>query len=195
MMPGKRKSIRLAGYDYTSAGAYFVTVCTKSRACILSKIENRVGAELASALPIETSANKPEMNIHLTKLGKIVEHSWLQLAKRYDHVITDEYVVMPNHFHGIVILRPDSCISADSTRAEASSAPTIGRVVQSFKSICTLDYLRFIRKYHLDETARFWQRNYYEHIIRNEKELAEIREYIRNNAATWETDNENPVRW
>jgi REP element-mobilizing transposase RayT len=92
---------------------------------------------------------------------------------------------MPNHFHGIVML-------TNRTRAEASSAPTLGAVIQTFKSICATDYLKQIRKYHLQEIARFWQKNYYERIIRNDDELSRMREYISQNPMHWNKDRYNP---
>jgi hypothetical protein len=79
-----------------------------------------------------------------------------------------------------------------SVGAEASSAPTLSRVIQTFKSICATDYLKYLKKHHFNESARFWQKNYYEHIIRNDTDLTSIREYIRTNPSIWADDAENP---
>ena len=90
---------------------------------------------------------------------------------------------MPNHFHGIII------------RDGASPSPTyLGRIIGSFKSQCAVDYLKYIRKNNLNLSAKIWQRNFHDHIIRNDKSLNKIRGYIINNPATWENDIENPDR-
>ena len=123
-----RRSIRLPGFDYSKDGAYFITICTRNRECILTEID--VGAELASALG--PSACGPES---YTEAGKMVERTWQSLSKRYMHVWTDEYVIMPNHVHGIVMIlstRQDTEGAESGKRIEASSIPTLGTVVQSF---------------------------------------------------------------
>ncbi len=76
---------------------------------------------------------------------------------------------------------------------QRQALPLLGTVIQTFKSICATDYLKYIKKCNLEETARFWQKNYYEHIIRNENELAKIRKYIQTNPHHWANDGENPV--
>ncbi len=140
-----------------------------------------------------------------------MERAWINLSKRYSHVSTGEYVVMPNHFHGIVMIlsenqhsdparslplsgwRAEALPLQSGWRAEASSAPTVGTIVQSFKSICVTDYLKHIKKNNLDAIAKIWQKNYYEHIIRDDDELNRIREYINSNPQNWATDEENPA--
>ena len=93
---------------------------------------------------------------------------------------------MPNHFHGIVRINFEN-------RATARVAPTLGQIIGSFKSKCANDYLKYIRINHLNEIGKLWQRNYFEHVIRNEIELNNIREYIRDNPLRWAFDKDNPL--
>ncbi|ABK98893.1 transposase [Pelobacter propionicus] len=160
-----RRSIRLQGYDYTQAGAYFVTVCARNRECLFGGIVNG--------------------DMRLNDAGRIVADSWEWLAEQYDHVSLDEYVVMPNHAHGIIVIT-DDCRGGSRTAPTGIRKP-IGRLVGAFKTVST----KGINE--LCETAgrKLWQRNYWEHIVRNEPELNRIREYIHNNPAQWELDSLN----
>jgi len=204
-----RQFIRLKGYDYTQEGAYFITICTKGR-------------ELYFEL-------YPE-------LKRIVQAEWGSLSKRFPHVASDAFVIMPNHIHAIIIVatplagvpdrtgaspelpnvdvgetlavvpngagvspaptlgenREDAPLAGVPDRAGASPAPTVGYIVGAFKSLCVNMWLRHIRQNNLNALGSFWQKNYYEHIIRSEKELGLVREYIINNPLKWEFDHENP---
>ena len=102
------------------------------------------------------------------------------------HVSLDEYVIMPNHLHGIII------ISSAVSRAAARVAPTLGGMIGAFKSRCITDYLKHIRANEMADIGRIWQRNYYEHVIRNENEMNKTREYIQRNPYRWTEDEENP---
>jgi REP element-mobilizing transposase RayT len=171
-----RHSIRLREYDYSNAGAYFVTVCTQNRECLFGKIVDG--------------------KVILNDAGRMVESIWNELDQHYKGIETDESVVMPNHFHGIIVLvgaglalpRIDTMIRQN--QGAASSAPTLGDIVRTFKSKSTI----YINRLLVRTGQRLWQRNYYEHIIRNEDELNRLREYIVNNPAQWGFDNENPDR-
>ena len=171
-----RRSIRLKNYDYKKSGYYFITVCSKNRECIFSTLNNInvVGAGLASA------------QISLTNIGDIIERNWIDLPNQYENVYLDEYIIMPNHIHGI-------CIIDSSKRADARPAPTtFCDIICSFKSRCFNDNLQRINSNNLNEIAKLWQRNYYEHIIRNDKELEKIRQYIYDNPYKWDEDENNP---
>jgi REP element-mobilizing transposase RayT len=160
--------MRLQDYDYSEEGAYFVTICTRNRECILSKIDSDVvGAGLAPALNGEAS----ESIISLTKEGEIIKKNWLEIPARYAHVYIDEYVIMPNHLHGILLF------SSDSSGTTARVTPTLGRI---------------IGENNMEVSGKIWQRNYYEHVIRNEDELNMTREYIQLNPYKWADDEENP---
>lgn len=175
-----RRSIRLRGYDYSKPGAYFVTICVKNRACILSTIDDRIGAGLVPA------------RLSLTDIGKIVENCWKGISKRFPHVCVDDYIIMPNHVHGIVIITPGLSKNPNK-RAGTSPAPTLGDIVRVFKSTSAIDYLAYIKNRNLNATRRLWQRNYYEHIVRNDHDFDNIKKYIRNNPINWAMDAENPA--
>jgi REP element-mobilizing transposase RayT len=106
---------------------------------------------------------------------------------------------MPNHAHGIIIVGATlavapTLVATQDNGAGARPAPTIGDIVGMFKSLCVYDWLRYIKENRIDAIGKFWQRNYYEHIIRNEDRLNKIREYIINNPLKWSLDRENPDR-
>lgn len=166
-----RRSIRLKEYDYSQCGAYFINICTKNRKCYFEKY---------------------------SALKNIVKTEWENIPNRYPHIALDEYVIMPDHFHGIIFvgagLAPaqNNVLHDRLSGATARVAPTIGDIVGSFKSRCVVEWLKYIFKNDINELGKFWQRNYYEHIIRNENELNRIREYIINNPVQWEL-NQNQI--
>jgi putative transposase len=169
-----RRSIRLKGYDYTQAGAYFITIVTKDRACLFGRI---VDGEM-----------------RLSHVGHIVRACWLAIPDHFPHAMVDEFVVMPNHVHGIIVLNETEHVGAphDVPRPEPEqfgkpvpgSIPTI---VRSFKSAAT----KCINEYRSTPGAPVWQCNYYEHIIRTEESLNCIREYILTNPLRWHLDRQN----
>jgi REP element-mobilizing transposase RayT len=150
-----RRSIRLAGYDYSQAGAYFVTICTHNRA----------------------------LSLQAEPVREVVRLAWCGLPARFPIVALDEFVIMPNHVHAIIIL-------ADAaSRGAASSAPTtLGHVIRAFKSISAIEANKILGQ----SNRPFWQRNYYEHIIRDEEEVSALRQYIRDNPSNWLDDPDNP---
>ncbi len=185
-----RRSIRLKGYDYSTPGAYFITALVKNRECILSQIRDG--------------------NVTLSVLGEIVNQCWNDIPNHFPSVHLDAFVIMPNHLHGIIVLAGedarngvvratlavapnarDACSARD--RAGASPAPTtLGDIVGAFKSLCFTLWYDHIKQNNLDLIAKFWHRNYYEHIVRNERECNRIREYIAANPPRWAYDRDNP---
>jgi REP element-mobilizing transposase RayT len=166
-LPPGRRSIHLAGYDYSSAGVYFVTICAFRRAMLFGEIR---GAKMISNV-----------------LGGIIEATWSDLPNRLPSVALDAFAIMPNHLHGIVVLHRKK-------RAETSSAPTtdkpsvtLARVIQTFKSIARLRV-----KQQSGRAVPLWQRGYFEHIVRSGKALRAIQRYIWENPARWRFDRENP---
>ena len=161
-----RHSIRLPHYDYTQAGAYFITIVTYQR-------------ELLFDDPV---------------LRQIVETFWQRIPQHMPHVKLDVFVVMPNHFHGILwLIKTDLGTSMPDTISPPQShlpAGSLGAIVGNFKSITT----RRINQLRKTPGQPVWQRNYYEHIIRHDKELNAIRQYIIDNPANWLQDTENPDR-
>lgn len=186
-----RRSIRLQCYDYSQAGALFVTICTNNR-------ENLFGHIVDGAM-------------QLNNAGQTVERCWIDIPAHFPHVELDEFVVMPNHVHGIIVLT-DAVTTVGAkdlwTKDRAKdiwakniwaknisplqgrptgTSGTIGSIVRGFKVGVTKWYRQ------QNTIHEVWQRNYWEHIIRNETERDRFREYIRNNPARWELDKLNPT--
>ncbi len=161
-----RRSIRLKDYDYSSAAAYFVTICTHKSQCVLGDVV------------------KGQMQ--LNKYGQLVETNWLNMSKIRNNVEIDEFVIMLNHFHAIILIIDIVGATRWVAQATRLQSRSLGSIIGQFKSIVT-------KRIHKIGLRNFkWQRNYYEHIIRDEKNLNKIREYIINNPITWELDDENP---
>ena len=160
----ERRSIRLNAYDYASSGAYFVTVCAWQRVCAFGQIRDGV--------------------VVLNTAGVHVRDALVDMTVRDSHVCLDEYVVMPNHVHAILFLR-----ETDETSAVAAMKKPVGRIVGALKTRSA----HLINERRNTPGQRVWQRNYYEHVIRNNGSLDRIREYIVNNPIQWELDHENPL--
>jgi REP element-mobilizing transposase RayT len=143
-----RRSPRLRGFDYSSSGVYFVTTCTRERACVLGHLEGEV--------------------VMLSPVGRAAETCLLDTPRHHPDVSLDAYVVMPNHVHAV--LRIDG--------------PPLGLVVATFKAAVT----------RVTGVKGMWQRGYHDHVVRDEDDLARIREYIASNPIRWALDPENPAR-
>ena len=154
----QRKHPRLKEYDYATPAAYFVTICTQNRQCLLSNI---VGRGLAPA------------ELRYTQYGKIAAEQMALLEKRYPAWKVDQYVIMPNHIHAILILEET---------AGASPRPTLTDVVCAYKSLTT----KYCKKYKPIE--KLFQNSFYEHIIRGKEDYLEIAEYILGNPDKWHED-------
>ena len=163
-----RRSIRLKGYDYTQAGAYFVTVCTHKRACLFGEIV--------------------QDEMHASDIGALVSRCWDEIPIHFPDAELDSFVLMPNHLHGIIVLRDTPQRTLDVSekfgKPVSGSIPTI---VRSFKSAVTRAVGMHVGARHA-VPLRVWQRNYWEHVVRHESELAQIREYIENNPGQWLLD-------
>jgi 2-C-methyl-D-erythritol 2,4-cyclodiphosphate synthase len=162
-----RHSIRLPGFDYSKGGAYFITICTHAKECILGQIG---GGQAV-----------------LSERGRIVSDCWADIPKHYPGVMLDEFVVMPNHVHGVVWFETGERLDAGGMRA-GPAPPLLGNVIGSFKSAST----RRINQSLGVQGALVWQRNYFEHVVRDEESLSAIRQYIRTNPQRWHQDAENP---
>jgi len=170
------ESIRLAGWDYTAQGWYFVTICTKNWRCFLGKLIDE--------------------KIRLTKVGEIVAGEWQKIERKRLNIKLDEWVVMPNHIHGIIsIEKKKSDLSVETSQRNVSTyvksprlqANSLGSIVGQFKSVCT-------KRIWSEGFCDFaWQPRFYDHIIRNERSLNNIRKYIQDNPVKWESDKNNPV--
>ena len=192
-----RKQIRLNGHDYSSPGYYFITVCSRNKENIFGtfvKNDIVVGSPLACDRDREMN---PTNGIELSTAGKIIEKQWNKIPDEYANVELDLYVIMPNHIHGIILIiepvreRTHEPVR-ERTRAQASRAPTtLSGMIRSFKSRSSMEYLNYIKEKNLGLSAKIWQRSFHDHIIRNEKSLHAIREYILSNPVNWEQDVEN----
>jgi len=165
----RRRSTRLRQYDYAQEGAYFVTICTRDRMPFFEDETTRT----------------------------IVERCWLEIPEHHPSIQLDEWVIMPNHLHAIVVI--EQCrgvqLNAPTTRnrnsTHSSISPyrnTLATTVRTFKAAVTT----LCRRARHDRFG--WQRNYYEHVIRNEDDLNQIRQYILDNPVQWDSDEENPDR-
>ncbi|MBE9183098.1 transposase [Oculatella sp. LEGE 06141] len=180
-----RRSIRLKGYDYTAAGAYFITICTHQRECLFGVIEDG------------------EMRLNL--FGKMARSGWVNLPQHFRSVKLDQFVVMPNHIHGIIWLGGKDCrgeafastsfnsginlgANASPLREDGTQPGSIGAIVQNFKSVST----RRINQIRKTAGIPIWQRNYHEHIIRGDRALQNIQEYIQHNSLSWQQDPLHP---
>lgn len=222
-----RHSIRLPGYDYSLAGAYFVTIVTQDRVCLFGSV---VQGEMM-----------------LNDIGRLIERRWHEIPSHFSNVRLDAFVIMPNHIHGIIIITDVGAglvpaqsdpgattkvaptdgdmgaptdgdmgapmagdmgaptvgnmdapttgdMGAPTTTTGDMNAPTVGDIVGAFKSLTTVEYIRGVKQGLWPPLhKRLWQRNYYERIIRNERELAAIRQYIHDNPSNWCSDAEYPT--
>lgn len=145
----RRRSIRLANYDYSCPGNYFVTLCLAGHRNLLGEIK--------------------QGGVELNPAGQMVTHQWCALPQRFIHLTLDTYIVMPNHFHGLINLEP----AADTQ---------LGDIIGLFKSLTSYYYHEGMKQQSWPPCQQhLWQRNYYEYIIRNDRDLALTREYIINN--------------
>jgi putative transposase len=171
-----RHSIRLKGYDYGRAGAYFVTTVNQRRACVYGEIVN--GEMLLNAA------------------GQMIEKWCLELNHKFQTIETDAYVVMPNHFHGVIVIMDDADKTAVGLKMGKGghTGPPLRTIMQWFKTMTTNEYIRGVKTLGWPPFDRkLWQRDYYERIIRNADELGHTRQYIADNPLRWDQDDENPA--
>jgi putative transposase len=176
----QRKTVRLREYDYSQPGEYFVTICTKNHECIFGSIVK----------------GKMDMN----KRGRIVDRCWEGIPEYFPYVGLDEYDILlhalriaviglrlPNHFHGIIIIN-EMDMHCRGEMTSPLQKPTLGIIVAYFKYQST----KLLNESQGTPDAKVWQRNYYDRIIRDEKELQNMRDYIVNNVLTWAFETEHP---
>ena len=159
-----RQSIRLPGYDYTTAGFYFVRMCTAQRESLFGQIVDG--------------------QVELNEYGQTIADCWQWLPEQYSYVELDEWILMPNHLHGIMVI-------AEARRGGSRTAPTngtrrkpLGRLIGAFKTVST----KAVNQMRGTPGTKVWQRNHYEHVVRSDESLHSIRLYIINNPSNWESD-------
>jgi putative transposase len=236
-----RRSIRLKGYDYSQAGAYFITICCHDRICRFGEI---VGAGLAPdhLPPVQNDdmiigwPQGPAPTMHLNEYGQIAYDEWIKLPERFPHFELDVFQIMPNHMHGIIVLNdvgvglapallrpaqiddmikgrpqghaptptahiddmqkgrpqgpaptPTANIDDMQKGRPQGPAPTVGDIVGAYKSLVATGCLTIFKKNN-EKMGKLWQRDYYEHIIRDDHSYHTISNYIINNPAKWRGD-------
>jgi putative transposase len=170
------ESTRLRGWNYAGAGAYFVTICTRDRAPFFGDVVDG--------------------DVILSPIGQIVADEWQKTPKIRPYVSLDEWIIMPNHVHGIIIITVETPRPVETPRRGVSTttanpkprlqAGSLGAIIGQIKSTCT----KRIRAAGFADFA--WQTRFYDHIVRDEPALQRIREYIAGNPARWEEDRNNP---
>ena len=191
-----RKSIRLKGYDYSQEGLYFITVCIHNRKCLFGEI---FGADM-----VWVKNFQPPQEMILNETGKIANDCWLEIPKHFPNVVLHEYIIMPNHVHGIIELNrvesvgtrhvvslPDnienpvgpSHVMARQNQFSKPIPGSISVIIQQYKSSVT----RIVNKNNISHFK--WQSRFYEHIIRNELSFQKIADYIINNPKNWQDDD------
>jgi REP-associated tyrosine transposase len=164
-----RKRNRLHGYDYSMPGFYFVTICVKNRQSLFGIIED----------------NKMILN----KIGGIVDECWFDLPNHYENCKLHEFIIMPNHFHGIIEIVDENYFNREKVGNGLKPFPTkaLSEIIRGLKTFSS-------RKINSRQNNfRFqWQKSFYDRIIENENELINIREYIKNNPEMWQIDRNNP---
>jgi putative transposase len=185
LLPHHRKSIRLRDYNYSQNGLYFVTICVNKKLNLFGGVEG--------------------IMVGLSDAGQMVDDFWNKLPEKFREVFLDEYVIMPNHFHGIIgidnerfddegrhtglPLQKDQNVGVDPCVNPIEGLP---RYLRWFKTMTTNKYIEGVNGNNWEPFYRkLWQRNYFEHVIRNEKELSEIRKYIEINPLKWDDDEYN----
>jgi putative transposase len=182
--PPHRHSIRLPGYDYSQEGAYFVPIVAQDRRCLFGCVKD---GEMV-----------------LNEVGCVVSVQWLQLAYRFTNLELGEWVIMPNHVHGILVITGKGEASSDKLyvpikspikdasplRPNGTIPGSVGAIIQNFNSVAS----RKINACSGKAKELIWQRNYYEHIIRNERDMLAITDYILTNPLNWEKDEENQAQ-
>ena len=171
----RRRSIRLQGYDYSQAGVYFVTIVTQGRACLFGEVVDGI--------------------VHLNSTGRMISDCWQWLESQYPCVALDEYVLMPNHLHGLIMITDNVRRGGSRTAPTGADSPAgkrkpLGRLIGAFKTVSTKQF----NSAHGKSGSPLWQRNFFEHVVRRDESLDKIRQYIRDNPARWEFDRENPMR-
>ncbi|MBC8375268.1 MAG: transposase [FCB group bacterium] len=156
--------MRLKGYDYTKPGKYYVTIVTKKHKHLFGHIEKG--------------------SMQLNESGLIVKQSWEWLENQYDYVDLDEFIVMPDHLHGIMILRKDRGVSRNTSAEIATKRKSLGRLIGAFKTVST----KQLNQIHKTPGVKLWQRDFHDQVIRGSEDLDRIRRYIIDNPKKWNSD-------
>ncbi len=174
-----RRSVRLQGWDYSSPGMYYITICTHRRACLFGDV---IDGEM-----------------RLNNLGRIAHDEWIRTENVRRNVDLDLFVVMPNHVHLLFVLNEQDSVGATRRVAPTTGGPTpsgpksrsVGAIIGQYKPCVT----RQINTLRSTSEARVWQRSFHDHIVRTESDLNRIRRYVAENPRKWHLDSDNPDNW
>jgi len=168
-----RRSVRLREYDYAQPGGYFVTICTHDHKCLFGDVIDR--------------------EMRLNELGEIADAEWRRTAEIRSEIALDAFVIMPNHMHAVVLIAddpPTSSAAALPRTLRGTGHRSLSAIVAGFKAATTRRANALRRR----PIVPFWQRNYYEHIVRSEQDLERIRQYVADNPARWKEDGYHPSK-
>ena len=172
----KSNSLRLPGYDYSQPGWYFVTLTTRNRSCLFGLLQND--------------------KIVLNNAGHMIKTTWQELPQYYPQIELDVFQVMPDHMHGILIIKPESATNtAEKSFASIQlvvSAESLSLItlIERFKSLTTHRYMQGVKEKGWQRfSKKLWEVSFHDHVIRNESALSSVREYIHNNVRKWELEN------
>ncbi len=172
-----RKSARLQNYDYSQSGYYFVTICTQNRVNYFGEIDRD--------------------RMKISHVGQIATDCWWNIPEHFDNAALDEFVVMPNHIHGILVIKQRHAMMSSKQNVvnndryslrRPRNMQLLSKIISQYKSSVT----RILRKQSIAHPFR-WQNSFYDHVIRNDESLDDIRTYIKNNPLNWALDEENPA--
>ncbi len=176
----KSNSLRLSGYDYSQPGWYFVTLTTRNRSCLFGSMQNG--------------------EIVMSEAGRMIEITWQELVSNYGQIQSDDCQVMPNHFHGILIIK---AISVKTERADIYTSPkalntqqsiSLIELMEKFKSITTNRYINGVKQKGWQRFSnKLWERSFHDHVIRNDDALRSVRKYISENVLKWELESKGIV--
>ena len=182
-MKFKRKSLRLANYDYSQVGLYYITICVNQQLCLFGDVVDK--------------------KLQINDAGKMIARSFIEITKYYKGFDIDTYIVMPNHFHGIIVINDEKFGALprghpflkqwnyDQNTLILNNL-SLGDVVGRFKSLTTHRYIKGVKDHQwIPFYEKLWQRNYHDHIIRNKKTLFAARRYIIDNPIHWEKKESN----
>jgi len=195
-----RRSIRLKEYDYSQEGLYFITICVHDRKCLFGKIVVVVGVENVGVENFQPLQHE----LILNDAGNIANECWLEIPKHFPNAILHEHIIMPNHVHGIIELKQYNVdiVGAENflplphqcNEFQKMIPHSIGSIVKGFKIEVTkwfrnnMGGIVGVENFQPQQPQSIWQRNYYEHIIRDEKSYQRISDYIIDNPKNWKED-------
>jgi REP element-mobilizing transposase RayT len=180
--PHRKSSPRKRDFDYSQPGAYFITICTQNKMHLFGEIV--------------------EEEMILNPIGKIILGCWYDLLKYYSNLELDQFIIMPNHVHGIIVIKApvgtglalSKYAEKESTKPDSPRAvptnQTLSNIVGRFKSVSTIQ----VNKFRSTPGTPIWQRSFFDRILRNENEWNRVRKYILQNPLNWNSDSENPFQ-